>query len=422
MVARRKGVIAPLAISLLLLLGVACQSAAAPAAKPTTAPQPTAAPTSAPAAAPTSAPAAAKPTAASGAPATAAQPAAAAQTQSDDELIAKAKQEGEVVIYLGRAGSRQMLDAFKPFEEKYGIKATPVIGSGSENAAKALAERDTGLYSGDVWMGGLTTMNTTLLPKGAFDPIDPLLQWPEVKDASTQLEGHRWYGDKDNKYIILFSATVSNLLAYNTDLVNPDEFKSWYDLLDPKWKGKIVAHDPTLAGGASVMSFFYFNPDLGPEYLKRIYTEQNVTIVADSRQGAEWLALGKFALEFIPAGSDTTDMSDQGLPVKDFLRPLKEGGQIAASGTGTLAVMNKAAHPNAAKLFVNWFLSKEGQIAAMTANPLDESLRQDVPKNMVREERRRVAGAKYQFTDADPNSQGSSDQLINFMKSVINKE
>jgi iron(III) transport system substrate-binding protein len=385
MVARRTGIVGPIAVSFMVLVAVACQSAAPPAS----------------------------------APAATSAPAQAATGPSEDELVARAKQEGEVVIYLGRSGSRQLLDAFKPFEQKYGIKATPIIGSGSENAAKVLAERDTGLYGADVWMGGLTTMNSTLLPKGAFDPIDGWLEWPEVKDASSQLEGHRWYGDKDNKYIILFAATVNNLLAYNTDQVNPDEFKSWNDLLDPKWKGRIVAKDPTITGGASVLSFFFYNPDLGPEYLKRMYSEQNVTIVSDSRQGAEWLALGKFALFFIPAGNDTTDMTDQGLPVKDFLRPLKEGGQIGASGTGTLAVFNKAAHPNATRLFVNWWLSKEGQISAMTANPLDESLRQDVPKDMVRVERRRVTGARYQFTDADPASQGGSDQIIEFMKTVL---
>jgi hypothetical protein len=93
--------------------------------------------------------------------------------------VAKAKQEGEVVIYLGRAGSRQLIEAFKPFEQKYGVKATPVVGSGNENADKILAERDTGIYTADVWMGGLTTMNSRLVPKGAFDPIEPLLEWPE---------------------------------------------------------------------------------------------------------------------------------------------------------------------------------------------------------------------------------------------------
>jgi iron(III) transport system substrate-binding protein len=392
MVDRRKHVVGPFAVAFMLLLAVACQSAPAPpAASTSVAPAITAA----------------------------AQPTAAPQSQ--DDLVARAKKEGEVVIYLGRAGSRQLIDAFKPFEQKYGIKATPVVGSGSENAAKVLAERDTGLYAADAWMGGLTTMNSTLLPKGAFDPIEPLLEWPEVKDASVQLDGHRWYGDKDNKYIILFAATVNNLLAYNTNLVNPDELQSWNDLLEPKWNGKIVAHDPTLSGGASVLSFFFFNPDLGPDYLRRMYTEQNVTTVSDSRQGAEWLALGKYALYFIPAGSDTTDMTDQGLPVKDFLRPLKEGAQIGASGTGTLAVFSKAAHPNATRLFVNWWLSKEGQVAAMIANPLDESLRQDVPKDMVRQERRRVPGARYQFTDADPVSQGGSEKIVAYMKTVLSR-
>ena len=88
-----------------------------------------------------------------------------------NELIAAAKQEGEVTIFLGRAASRQIRPAFAEFEKKFGVKTTPVIGSGGENADKVMAERDTGLYTGDLWMGGSTSMNTRLVPNNALDPI-----------------------------------------------------------------------------------------------------------------------------------------------------------------------------------------------------------------------------------------------------------
>jgi iron(III) transport system substrate-binding protein len=313
------------------------------------------------------------------------------------------------------------VEAFKVFEDKYGIKATPIAGSGNENADKVLAERDTGLYTGDIWMGGLTTITTRMIPKGAFDPIEPVLEWPEVKDASLQFQGKRWFGDPEGKYTILFSSRATPLFSYNTNLVNPDQFQSWQDLLDPKWKGKIVSRDPTSSGIGSIMAFFYFNPDktLGPEYLRRLYTEQNVTIVNDARQAAEGLALGKWSIFFLPGGNDITEMADQGLPVQDFVRPLKEGGQLAAGGTGTISIFNKPAHPNAAKLFLNWWLSKEGQVAAMTANPLDESLRQDVPKDMLRPEWKAVPGGNYYFTDADPHAQGNQDKMEDYMKTVM---
>ena len=121
--------------------------------------------------------------------------------------------EGELVVFLGRAGSRQLRDAFPAFQQKYGIKVTQVAGSGNENADKVLAERDTGIYTADVWMGGLTTINTRLLPKMVFDPIEAQFILPEVKDKAGWMKGQYWWGDPDKKYTFLFSASPSPLIA-----------------------------------------------------------------------------------------------------------------------------------------------------------------------------------------------------------------
>jgi iron(III) transport system substrate-binding protein len=403
---------------LLLSASVACgpQSSAPPAATsaPTAAAKPTTAPAATTASAATSAPAA-KPTAASGA--TTASSASADAEMAD--LAAKAKQEGELVIFLGRAGSRQLLDAFPQFEQKYGVKITPVIGSGNESADKVLAERDTGLYTGDLWMGGLTTLNTRLLPKGVLDPIESQLVLPEVKDQSVWYKGKHWFGDPDQKYTFLFGAGPSPLLSYNTDKVKEEDLTSFAQLLEPQWKGKMVSRDPTAAGTGGNTAFFYFNPQLGQDYLRKLYTQQDVTIIADARQAAEALALGKYSIYLVPSGTDVTEMSDQGLPVKDLLKPLKEGARIAAGGTGSISVFNKAAHPNAAKLFINWWLSKEGQIVAQTANPVDQSLRTDIPIDMVTPEYRRQPGIDYLFMDGDPQVVGHEDDMLAFMKGVL---
>src|SRR6267378_2633915 len=101
-----------------------------------------------------------------------------------DALVQAAKKEGELVVFLGRASTRQLRDALPVFEQKFGIKVTQVAGSGNENADKVLAERDTGIFTGDVWMGGLTTINTRLLPKGTFDPIETQFVLPEVADKA----------------------------------------------------------------------------------------------------------------------------------------------------------------------------------------------------------------------------------------------
>src|SRR5579859_686272 len=358
------------------------------------------------------------------APAAQPQPTVAVPTASSadwDALVQAARKEGELVVFLGRASTRQLHDAFPVFEQKFGIKVTQVAGSGNENADKVLAERSTGIYTADLWMGGLTTINTRLLPKGTFDPIEPQFILAEVTDKAGWMKGQYWWGDPDKKYTFLFSASPSPLISYNTNLVKPDEITSFYDLLDPKWKGKMVSRDPTTAGTGGNTAYFYFLPQLGKDYLRRLFTEQNITITDDARQAAEWLALGKYSLYLLGSGSDISDAEAQGLPVKDNYGPFKEGARIVAGGAGSLSIFNKAAHPNAAKLFVNWWLSKEGQIVSQKADPLDQSLRIDIPNDDVAPETRRQPNVEYSFLDSQAEIVSNEGEMLAFMKQVLGR-
>jgi iron(III) transport system substrate-binding protein len=411
----------------LLLATTACAPQTSAPAPTTAPPKPTsaaAAPTTAPAAQPTAAPTPAAKPAEPAQPQPAAkveQPAAAAPGPEWDELVQRAKSEGQLVVFLGRAGTRQLRDAFPVFEQKYGIKVTQVAGSGNENADKVLAERDTGIYTADLWMGGLTTINTRLLPKQVFDPMEGQLMLPEVKDKTGWMKGQHWWGDPEKKYTFLFSASPSPLLSYNTNLVKPEDIMTFYDLLDAKWKGKMVSRDPASAGTGGNTAYFYFHPQLGKDYLRRLYTEQNVTIVDDARQATEWLALGKYAIYLLGSGTDVSDAADQGLPVKDSYGPFKEGARIAVGGTGSLSIFNKAAHPSAAKLFINWWLSKEGQVVAQKANPEDQSLRIDIPNDDVKPETRRLPDVEYSFIDAQPEVVSNQADMLAFMKQVLSR-
>ena len=100
-----------------------------------------------------------------------------------------------------------------------------------------------------------------------LEPIQPALMLPEVIDESRWFGGKHRYLDPDGKYVFAYLANASYAqLYYNTNLINPKEFTSYYDLLKPKWNGKIVALDPrskTEMGGT--MQFLYYNPELGPD-------------------------------------------------------------------------------------------------------------------------------------------------------------
>ena len=74
----------------------------------------------------------------------------------------------------------------------------------------------------------------------------------------------------------------------------PDEIKSWWDLINPKWKGKIIGYDPSIAGVArNVLWYLYMNKFLGPEFMSKLYGDMQLTLSRDHRQLVDWLADGK---------------------------------------------------------------------------------------------------------------------------------
>jgi ABC-type Fe3+ transport system substrate-binding protein len=157
--------------------------------------------------------------------------------------------------------------------------------------------------------------------------------------------------------------------------------------------------DPVTAGPASqTMLFFYFSPDLGPQYLKRL-SEANPMIVQDDVRLIDWVAVGKFALGFFPRGTDITKAEKSGLPVRQFPTVhFKEGAFVSTTGF-TISLLEQAPHPSAAKVLINWFLSREGQ-SAWLENVAKEgfdydSLREDVPKDKIPVDSKRISGFKY---------------------------
>jgi iron(III) transport system substrate-binding protein len=332
----------------------------------------------------------------------AAEPKAAWQIDWEKTLKA-AEEERELVIY--------MTQAFEPvfretFQKKYPkIKVTAVTGRGPELSQRIMNERRAGKYIADLYVSGNITPLTVFHRAKILEPIEPLLLLPEVVDPSGWYEGKHHYDDPENRYIFVFEGTArSGEITYNTKLVNPSEIKSYWDLLNPKWKGKIVSVDPLVSGPISAAQiFFYKHPDLGPEYLRRLHAETDMAIVRSNEQLLDWLSAGKYAFGI---GARQVDMAMmQGLPLNQFLPgSLKEGSSVTAYN-GTLSLFNRAPHPSAAKVAVNWLLSREGQTTWLDHNQktggLYDSLREDISKEKVSDQARRVKGAKFLWLKAE---------------------
>ena len=173
---------------------------------------------------------------------------------------------------------------------------------------------------------------------------------PDVLDETKWWRREHKYVDPENKYIFAYIGNAGGVeINYNSTSVNPKEFTSYWDLTQPKWKGKIAATDPRSRGMDNPVLFFYYHAKLGPEFIRKLYRDMEVAISRDYRQPVDWLASGRYSL-CIPCVSDEMDKAmDQGLPVGQVLR-LKEGGTLSSSG-GTLTLLQNAPHPNAAKIF-----------------------------------------------------------------------
>lgn len=297
--------------------------------------------------------------------------------QKWDETIISAKKEGSVRIAL--TGGPEIRNALKiPFEKKFGIEAEFTSGNGTEQASRIGAERRAGLYSTDIYSLGNSTSVVMLKPPGWLTKLEPALLLPEVANPKVWRGGELPFLDKDHTIIGFISAS-SRRVIINTDLVKKGQIESYYDLLKPEWRGKIVVDDASIPGPGNAwmaLMFRIFNGDQGKlrDFLKQL-SRQEPLISKDRRQQVEWVARGKYPIGLGFHLEVGAAMKAAGAPIEI---PVMKEGALVHSASGTVCLPNKLPHPNASIVFLNWLLTQEGQSAYVKGygNP---SARLDVP-------------------------------------------
>ncbi len=321
--------------------------------------------------------------------------AAEAWTGEWERTIKAAEQEGEFSYYT--LGEFRFLSEFEKRFPR--VKVKVVQGKGNELLVRIMSERRAGKFLADVARIGNTSPYSLYQAK-ALQPIASAFVLPEVKDESKWWSGKHQYIDAEGKYIFVPVGSVSvNMVAHTTELVSPTELRSFWDLLNEKWRAKIVVTDPRSGGyGRSGARTVYYHPQLGPEFLRRLFTEQVVMVSRDYRQAIDWVAQKRFSILLFGNGDDILQAKAQGLPINVFdTSGWKEGGALEP-GAFTLSWLDRSPHPNASKVFINWLLSREGQMAVQRDGGVNDSLRVDIPKTDLRPLARRKEGAKYMVT------------------------
>lgn len=301
--------------------------------------------------------------------------------QGWENMVAEARREGRVVIY-GSGG----IDRVRLYKDRFeavfpGIRVEYLAMGAGEITMRIMAERRAGKFISDISLGGAGgTTVTPLRSHNALQPIYPVLLLPEVLERSRWFENKLWFMDRERRYVLTYALTPGTIAAYNTNLVNPKEIISYRDLLNPRWRGKLVSSDIRVSGGpgGGTVKFIYAHPELGPDYLRSLFGDMNVTLSRDHRQMIDWLGRGRFSFVLF-TGLDSVDKArEQGLPVNVLdLQQMKEGYPLT-SGWNSIILLNPAPHPNAAAVFINWLLSREAQSAFEEIMGI-ASLRVDTP-------------------------------------------
>ena len=357
-------------------------------------------------------------------------PALSAFEQEWEALKAAARAEGKMQLVSGNNSSRGLVPVVRgEFGEKFGIDVTITGGSGSRHGPRIAAERQAGRYEVDIVILGRTTVGERLADPGFMTPIDDQLFHPDAIDLSKWWMNRFFYREPDGvepKYSLAFAVDAApNPMEpnYNTELVTEAdiaEINSVWDFLDDKWKGRIIALSPLDTGASGSIHVVYAHPEMGPDWLARFYARDfEVTFVGDVRTIVDSIALGGHAFSFFDqgAGSQIRLLRDEGVPTDSWTKDLKEGGVMRTTASlSWIGMMDRAPNPNAAKLFLNWFLTQEGQTAYHTLFPSDPnpSLREDVPPGTTLAQDRRVPGAVYEMASLDTSLPDLRAEAIEF--------
>ena len=263
-----------------------------------------------------------------------------AQKAPDPKLIEGAKKEGEIVWYTSMA-----LDQSKPvadaFEKKYPfIKVTLFRSGGGALMNKVLTEARAGRYAFDV-VGGRGEMIQAFKEKNLLGAY----RSPETSMIDPDLF------DKDGYWYVYY--VVPNALGYNTKLVKKEEVPMTYEaLLNPKWKGGSISMDNEayllLQGLTSA-----WGKEKAVDYMKRL-AAQDPVLTRGNTERVTFTGAGQYSL--VIAYAHTVEREKfKGAPI-DWIAL-----EPAVVEIDPLMIGSKAPHPNAARLFLDFLLSKEGQ-------------------------------------------------------------
>lgn len=286
------------------------------------------------------------------------QAAAAEDAAEWQKLTAAAKGEGLNMMVMTGSAYADVVNAFQKANPD--IKVNMTQARPGDSTTRIVAEQQNGQFFWDIFWGPNNNLNAVLTPADALQDIRPFFVLPSVVDDKNWIAGFEIYAQDLTKRRLSFLAQMNVAtggFAVNWDKVPKGSLKDWPDLLDAKWRGKIVIYDPTRPVTGAI-HFACALPIVGEAYLRELLKTQKLASLADARLITDWIVRGRYPIVIGLSSSFLPNYQKEGLG-----KNIEDVGGTVCSGAGGagLAVMKNAPHPNAAKVFVNWLASKEGQ-------------------------------------------------------------
>jgi len=326
------------------------------------------------------------------------------------EIETAARKEAKLTVYAapGHISEEAQHDISKIFKDKYGIAIDWTTMSARDLSPRIIAEQSTKQYVADLAMSGIAGNYTELQPRGYVVPIlapstlekgvwrlDPATAVPKVRD---------W---------LFINMPVRPSFFINTGMVRPgEEPKTYKDLLDPKWTGKIALQLPW-SGGTGSGWFRAAYRTLGLDYMKAL--AKQVVLVVNVDDSADVVVRGQYPISIAASPERARRLVQEGAPVK-YTYP-KEGGHLSVQGIEMVA---NAPHPNATKLFFQWFYTKEGQ-SVYAPKTLAISVRKDIPQDYIPAGERYVEGQPFLMPDPEDFSVEKNKEISKIAEEIFKK-
>ncbi|HEX3304105.1 MAG TPA: extracellular solute-binding protein, partial [Thermomicrobiales bacterium] len=290
-----------------------------------------------------------------------------------------AKKEG-VLSINHQPSSLLQNDVLGAFKEKYPwLKVEATSAPRGEFANRVLAEQRNGQYLWDVEiLGGFGGSNVQFVNADALQDMRPLLaRLPkEITDDSKWAGGFEMWAGPEHTHSLITQIQLQTGVSVNRSKIPTSELSSIDQILDPKFKGKIVTYSPERIGGATY-TLAAVSMVKGEDFIKKLFFDQAVVALADQRQLAERVATGQYPIGLGASETDYDEYKAKGIGLE--VEEIREVATTYLRASG-ITYFKNAPHPNAANVFMHWFLSQEGQDAwASKGGPIAVTRRLDVP-------------------------------------------